>query len=398
MHLSHISQNVRYGFLGNIDVAIIEAQSTDDSGEIVLGTAVGMIPTYTKRADKRIIELNRHIPEEINGMHDIYEPLDPPYRKAIPVYKPNDRIGTTTLKVDPSQIIGVVETSYSDGVKEFTPVDATTMKIGENVTNFIVNEYKNGRIPKEFLPIQSGVGNIANAVLACLGKNPDIPQFDMYTEVVQDSVIDLMKTGKCRFVSTCSLTLSDKCMNEVFDNIDYFRDKILLRPGEISNNPEVIRRLGLITMNTALEVDLFGNVNSTHVVGTKMMNGIGGSGDFTRNSYLSIFTCPSVAKGGKISAIVPFVSHLDHSEHSVDVIITDQGVADLRGKSPIQRANAIIENCVHPEYKQLLKDYLSLCTKAAHTPHSLRAAFGFHNQFNESGDMRETKWEDYIKN
>ena len=235
-------------------------------------------------------------------------------------------------------------------------------------------------------------------MLACLGKNPDIPQFDMYTEVVQDSVIDLMKTGKCRFVSTCSLTLSDKCMNEVFDNIDYFRDKILLRPGEISNNPEVIRRLGLITMNTALEVDLFGNVNSTHVVGTKMMNGIGGSGDFTRNSYLSIFTCPSVAKGGKISAIVPFVSHLDHSEHSVDVIITDQGVADLRGKSPIQRANAIIENCVHPEYKQLLKDYLSLCTKAAHTPHSLRAAFGFHNQFNESGDMRETKWEDYIKN
>ena len=331
-------------------------------------------------------------------MHDINEPLGPPYRKEIPVYKPNDRIGTKTVKVDTSKIIGVVETSYSDGVKEFTPVDATTMKSGENVTNFIVNEYKNGRIPKEFLPIQSGVGNIANAVLACLGKNPDIPQFDMYTEVVQDSVIDLMKTGKCRFVSTCSLTLSDKCMNEVFDNIDYFRDKILLRPGEISNNPEVIRRLGLITMNTALEVDLFGNVNSTHVVGTKMMNGIGGSGDFTRNSYLSIFTCPSVAKGGKISAIVPFVSHLDHSEHSGDVIITDQGVADLRGKSPIQRANAIIENCVHPEYKQLLKDYLSLCTKAAHTPHSLRAAFGFHNQFNESGDMRETKWEDYIKN
>lgn len=94
-------------------------------------------------------------------------------------------------------------------------------------------------------------------------------------------------------------------------------------------------------MNTALEADIFGNVNSTHVTGTKMMNGIGGSGDFTRNAYLSIFTCPSTAKGGKISAIVPMVSHLDHSEHSVQVLITEQGVADLRGKSPIQRAHAI---------------------------------------------------------
>ena len=397
MHLSHISQNVRYGFLGDIDVAIIEAQHIENNGEIVLGTAVGMIPTYARLAKKIIIELNSHIPAGINGLHDVYEPLDPPYRKEIPIYTPSDRIGTTTLTVDPSKIVGVVETSYSDGVNEFSPVDATTMKIGENVTNFLVEEYKAGRIPKEFLPIQSGVGNVANAVLACLGKNPDIPSFEMYTEVVQDSVIDLMKTGKCRFVSTCSLTLSDKCMTEVFDNIEYYKDKIVLRPGEISNNPEVIRRLGLITMNTALEADIFGNVNSTHVVGTKMMNGIGGSGDFTRNSYLSIFTCPSVAKGGKISAIVPFVSHLDHSEHSVDVIITEQGVADLRGKSPIQRANAIIDNCVHPDYKPLLREYLSLCTKAAHTPHSLRAAFGFHNQFNETGDMRETKWEDYVK-
>ena len=71
-----------------------------------------------------------------------------------------------------------------------------------------------------------------------------------------------------------------------------------------------------------------------------MMNGIGGSGDFTRNAYISIFTCPSVAKEGKISAIVPMVSHLDHSEHSVNIIITEQGVADLRGKSPKERAEA----------------------------------------------------------
>ena len=269
------------------------------------------------------------------------------------------------------------------------------MKIEQNVTQFLINEIKSGRVPKEFLPLQSGVGNIANAVMECLGKSEEIPAFEMYTEVLQDSVIALIKSGKCKFVSTCSLTISDDLMKEVFENIDFYKDKIVLRPGEISNNPEVVRRLGLITMNTALEADIFGNINSTHVVGTKMMNGIGGSGDFTRNAYISIFACPSVAKGGKISAIVPFVSHLDHSEHSVSVLITEQGVADLRGKSPMQKAEAIIENCAHPDYKQLLRDYLELSSGAAHTPHSLNAAFGFHTQFNKTGNMKETNWDDY---
>ena len=215
----------------------------------------------------------------------------------------------------------------------------------------------------------------------------------MYTEVIQDAVLDLMEKGKCRFGSTCSLTFSDETMDRFFNNIDFFRDKVLIRPGEISNNPEVIRRLGVISMNTALEADIFGNVNSTHVVGTKMMNGIGGSGDFTRNAYISIFSCPSVTKEGKISNIVPMVSHLDHSEHSVQVLITEQGVADLRGKSPIQRAHAIIENCAHPMYKELLWDYLKL--GKGHTPHRLNAAFAFHNEFLKSGDMALTNWADY---
>ena len=326
-------------------------------------------------------------------MHDIYQPLDPPYRREIPIYKPSDRIGVPVVKVDPKKIIGIVESDKRDGGKPFAPVDEVTMKIGNNVCNFLAQQLKSGLIPPQFLPLQSGVGNIANAVLACLGSNPDIPAFEMYTEVVQDAVIDLMKEGKCKFASSCSLTVSDDKLNEVFQNIGFFHDKIILRPGEITNNPEVVRRLGLITMNTALEADIFGNVNSTHVTGTKMMNGIGGSGDFTRNAYLSIFTCPSTAKGGKISAIVPMVSHLDHSEHSVQVLITEQGVADLRGKSPIQRAHAIIENCAHPMYKELLWDYLKL--GKGHTPHRLNAAFAFHNEFLKSGDMALTNWADY---
>jgi acetyl-CoA hydrolase len=80
-------------------------------------------------------------------------------------------------------------------------------------------------------------------------------------------------------------------------------------------------------------------------MGRQMMNGIGGSGDFTRNAYLSIFTCPSTAKGGKISTIVPLVSHMDHSEHSVQIVATEYGIADLRGRSPYERAVLIVNNC-----------------------------------------------------
>ncbi|MEG0011647.1 MAG: succinate CoA transferase, partial [Muribaculaceae bacterium] len=391
MHLSELAQNMRYGFFGKLNVGILEVSEISDNGEIVLGTGMGMAPTIAVMAEKFIIELNDKSPKGIHGLHDVYVPLDPPYRREIPIYKPSDRIGTTTIKIDPSKIIGIVRTSQTDGVKGFAPIDDTTMQIGANVCAFLTGELKAGRIPKSFLPMQSGVGNIANAVLFGLGENKDIPAFEMYTEVVQDAVVKLMESGKCKFASTCSLTFSDEKMTEFFDNIDFFRDKVVIRPGEISNNPEIVRRLGLITMNTALEADIFGNINSTHVVGTKMMNGIGGSGDFTRNAYLSIFSCPSITKGGLISNIVPMVSHLDHTEHSVNVLITDQGIADMRGKDPVQRAEAIIENCVHPMYKQLLWDYLKI-SKGGQTPHTLKAAFAFHEEFLSSGNMANTDW------
>lgn len=396
LHLSELAQKMRYGFFGNLDVAIIEAAEITDDGEILLGAGMGMAPTIAAMAKTIIVELNEAIPASIRGLHDVYMPLDPPYRREIPIYKPSDRIGSTLLKVDPKKVVGIVKNCAKDGVKGFAAIDDTTMQIGANVCNFILSQLHEGKLPKEFLPMQSGVGNIANAVLQGIGESKEFPAFEMYTEVIQDSVIDLMEKGKCKFGSTCALTLSDAKMDEVFNNMAFFHDKFVIRPGEISNNPEVIRRLGLITMNTALEADIFGNINSTHVVGTKMMNGIGGSGDFTRNAYLSIFSCPSIQKGGQISTIVPMVSHLDHSEHSVDILITDQGVADLRGKDPIQRAETVIENCVNPMYKQLLWDYLHM-GKGGYTPHSLCASFAFHEAFVETGDMRNVDWAKYAK-
>jgi succinate CoA transferase len=396
MHLSHLAQELRYGFLGNIDVAIIEACDVTEQGEIIPTTGVGISPTVVRLAKKVIIELNKKHPKTLRGLHDIYEPLDPPYRREIPIYKVDDRCGQEFIKVDPSKIVGIVETDRADEVKGFSDVDDVTAKIGDNVAKFLASQIKNGNIPKSFLPIQSGVGNIANAVLGSLGSNPEIPPFQMYTEVIQDSVIKLMKEGNVTFASGCSLTISPALLSEIYNDLNFFKPKLILRPQELSNNPEIVRRLGLITINTALEADIFGNVNSTHVLGKQMMNGLGGSGDFTRNSYFSIFTCPSVAKKGMISAIVPMVSHVDHSEHSIKILITEQGIADLRGKSPIKRAQAIIENCVHPDYKQLLWDYIKLGGET-HTPQTLAACFGMHVQFGKTGDMRQTNWSDYLK-
>lgn len=389
-HLSLMPQFMRYGFLPTIDTAIIEVADVTDEGEITLTTGLGNSPTFCLMAERIILELNTYHKPELRKMHDIFIPEDPPYRESIGVLTPESRIGTRTLKVDPEKIVGIVKNHMPDGIGGFKAGTPETDRIGENVVAFLEKEYQEGRLPAEFLPVQSGVGNVANAVLAKLGESELIPPFKMYTEVVQDSVIELMKQGRCLFASGCSLTVSDEVLQEIYENFDFFRDKIILRPQEISNNPAIGRRLGLICMNTAIEADIFGNVNSTHLFGANIMNGLGGSGDFARCAALTIFTCPSVARNGSISAIVPMVSHTDHTEHDVSVIITDQGVADLRGKSPRERAELIIENCAHPDYRPLLRSYLEL-TPGAHTPHCLRKAFCFHTAYQDTGDMRNAE-------
>lgn len=391
MHLSLLPQYVRYGFLGELDWAIVEAADVSVDGKILLTTSVGAAPTFLSQAKNILIEVNERHPKELLGFHDIYEPESPPHRRPIPINNAEDRIGTQRVWVDPKKIKGIVYSNRQDEVKDFSPVTDVTTRIGQNVAEFLANEIKIGRVPKQFLPIQSGVGNVANAVLGAMGDHPDIPRFQMYSEVIQDSVIDLVKADRCSFVSGVSLTVTDPVLQSIYDNLDFFRRRLMLRPQEIANNPEIVRRIGIISINTALEADIFGNINSTHVLGQKMMNGIGGSGDFTRNAYISIFTCPSTAKDGKISTIVPMCSHMDHSEHSVQVLVTEHGIADFRGKDPRERANLVINNCVDPAYRDLMRTYSKL-TENGHTPQSFRSAFAFHEAFLETGDMRNTKY------
>jgi len=388
IHLSHFAQQVRYGFFGKIDIAIIEAIAIDEEGNIIPSTSVGVSPTFIDRAKSIIVEINNGQPLELEGIHDIYQPQDPPNRFPIPLIKPGDRIGTPYIPTDPKKIQAIVITDSKDQASPLAPIDKNSEKIASYIVDFLKNEVKHNRLPQNLLPLQSGVGSVANAVLAGLLNSP-FEDLDFYSEVIQDSVLDLIDSGKIRIASGTSLTFSKEGQQRFLNKLEEYKRKIVLRPQEISNNPEIIRRLGSIAMNTAIEVDIYGNVNSTNIMGSKMMNGIGGSGDFTRNAYISIFVTPSTAKNGDISCVVPMVSHVDHTEHDVQVIVTEQGLADLRGLSPRERAETIINNCTHHEYRSKLKNYYQRALgKGGHTPHLIEEALSWHKKFLETGSMK----------
>ncbi|MDF2548318.1 acetyl-CoA hydrolase/transferase family protein [Anaerosolibacter sp.] len=389
MHLSHLPQYMSYGFFGNIDVAIVEALAITEDGGIIPTTSVGISPTAIQLADKVIIEINTSQPMQLEGMHDIYIPEKPPFRKPIPIEHSGHRVGTPYIPCDPSKIAAIVVTDMPDKVRPLGPIDEDSKAISNHIIEFLENEVKMGRLPKNLLPLQSGVGSVANAVLGGLVTGP-FTDLTCYTEVIQDSMLDLIDAGKVTVASGTAITPSAEGQVKLYQNIDKYSKHILLRPQEISNNPEVARRIGVLSMNTAIEIDMYGHVNSTNIMGSRMMNGLGGSGDYTRNAYISFYTTVSVAKNGDISSIVPMVSHVDHTEHDVMVVVTEQGLADLRGTSPTERARLIIDKCAHPDYKPMLNDYLerAMSGKLKHEPHLIGEALSWHQRFLDTGSMK----------
>lgn len=399
MHLGHMAERLRHGFYGTMDWAVIEVSDyevKDGECRAYLTSAGGIVTTIARLAKRVILEHNRFHNPNSRFLHDTYEPEDNGWnRKPIPVLTPYHRVGKDYVAIDPSKIVGVIESNIPEEARAFKAVDEFTAAMGHHVAEFLVADMKKGHIPPQFLPIQSGVGATGNAVLAALGGNANIPRFNVYSEVVQDAAIHWMLEGKIIDASATAMTVTNECLEQVYDNMDYFSQHLTIRQSEIANSPEVIRRLGVIALNTAIECDIYGNENSSHICGSKLMNGIGGSCDYERNGYISVFTTPSIAKGGKISAIVPMCTHVDSTEHDVDVIVTEQGVADLRGKGPRRRAEEIIENCAHPEYKPLLREYLRIADKG-HEPQSMTAAFAMHDTLMKKGDMRLTDFSEYL--
>lgn len=388
-HLSDTAELIRGEVVEEIDFAILEAISITEDGMVIPSTSVGNSMSFAQHAKSIIIEINTAQPEQLEGLHDLYAPAAHGERQPIPLVSASDRIGTTGIPIDIAKVRGIVFTHQLDSPSTIVEPDEETQMMADHLLAFLRTEVQAGRLTERLAPLQSGIGSVANAVLHGM-INSEFKELEVYSEVLQDAVFDLIDAGKVRFASCASITLSEDKMTQVFNDFGKYRDKIIMRPQEISNHPEIIRRLGLIAINTALELDIYGNVNSTHVSGTKMMNGIGGSGDFARNSRLAIFVTKSTAKGGAISSIVPFVSHVDHTEHDVDIIVTEQGYADLRGLAPRERVGLLIEQCMHPSYrKQMWAYYNEALERGGQTPHVLEKAFSWHANLAENGTMHQ---------
>jgi succinyl-CoA:acetate CoA-transferase len=390
-HLSQVAEDVAYGFYGDIDIAVVEVTAIREDGSLVPSTSIGNNACWLDTAARVILEVNYHQPLGLEGMHDVYTGIGlPPHRTPVLISAPGDRIGDPYLRVDPAKVVAVVETDHPDRNTPFSAPDATTDAIAAHVVDFLLGEVKAGRLPPSLLPLQSGVGNVPNAVLYGL-RDAGLRGLTAYTEVIQDGLLELLRDGVVTVASTTAFSLSPDADAAFRRDLDRYRDRIVLRTQEVSNHPEVIRRLGSLGMNGMLEADIYGNVNSTHVMGSRIVNGIGGSGDFARNCSLSVFMSASTAKGGSISTIVPMVSHVDHTEHDTIIIATEQGVADLRGLSPKQRVDRVIDHCAHPDYREALRDYSARARRdgyGQHTPHLLGEALSWHERWLATGTMR----------
>ncbi len=381
-------QQVRSGSWGTVDVAVIEAIGITEEGNIIPSTSLFDGPTFVQMARKVIVEVNTSYPLGLEGIHDVYLLKNPPNREAIPINHPGDRIGTPYIPVEGDRIAHIIEATVQDSVIPRAPLDETSQRIGKNLVDFFRKEVNSNRLPRNLLPLQIGIGNVSDSVSRELA-NASFEDLTIYTGGIGDGVLDLIDSGKVQVVSTSGLYFSTDGQRRFFGDLDRYKRVIILRPLDVADSPEVILRLGVIAINTAVEIDIYGHINSSHVQGSNVISGVGGSGEFAQNGFLSIFLTPSTTRRGSISAIVPMVSHVDHSEHVVDIIVTEQGIADLRGLEPGERAESIIGNCAHPDYRPLLREYMGKAKEetGGHEPHLVGEAFSFHMRFKETGTM-----------
>jgi succinyl-CoA:acetate CoA-transferase len=380
---------VRYGFFGAMDIAVVEAVAITEEGFIVPSTTISDVPSLIREARQVVIEINLTLPEELEGIHDIHIPENPPNRKVIRILRPASRIGNPYIEIDPSKIIHIIGSDLKSTLPTRPQVDESSRAIAHHLIRFFEEEVQQGRMPPNLFPLQAGLGGVAEAVLRELAKS-DFRDLWIHSALLNDAVLDLIDAGKVVEASGAGLYLSEEGLDRFLKNLGRYKNVLVLRPLDISCSPEVIQRLGVIALNGAIEVDIYGHVNSTHVGGGRILTGVAGSIEFARNSSISIFLTPSVTKGTDVSCVVPMVPHVDHTEHEVTLIVTEQGYADLRGLDPRERARVIIDHCAHPEYRPLLHDYLqrAMSQTGGHEPQLLDDPFPFHRKLKEKGKMK----------
>jgi acetyl-CoA hydrolase len=368
VHLSQFARNLMYGLYGDIDLAVVEASRVRPDGSVILTSSVGISAEALSRAKQIVLEVNTAVPD-YTGFHDIALPATPPrVGWPIPITNVSDRIGTPYVEIDTKKVAAVVESRTPDYPVEYKPVSATDCRIAANVVEFLVNCRNWLGWGKRLPPIQSGVGNVANAIVGELYRSP-FQKIRFFTEVFQDGMMRFVEDdAKFECASATAISLSAPLRREFDRLFARCRDQIVLRPMWLSNSAEIITRLFVIAMNTPIEVDIYGHVNSTHVEGSRVVNGLGGSGDFFRNAYISIVHTPSVRRlkdGRTVSCVLPYVRHIDHTEHDIKCVVTEQGFAvNTEIRSGLARARDIIERCAHPHFRPLLASYLKHATIA----------------------------------
>jgi len=377
-HVWRVSDEVALGQLPTPDVALVEAAAVGESW-LIPALSIGATPAIVEAADRVIVEVNERIPLALRRFHDVYRPAAPPNREPIPLTEPNGRIGSPRIEFDDSKLAAVVRTRREGTPYNFREPTDRDRQIAANLASFLEAEVERNGIFDEELRLQFGVGNIGNALMGAL-SDLDVGDRELvyFGEVVQDGLLDMLDDGVVSVASGTTLALSAEGQDQLFSSVDAYADSVVLRPADVSNHPGIINRMGVVGVNSALEVDMYGHANSTHVQGARMLNGIGGSGDFNRNALISITALPSTAGGGDISRIVPMVTHADHTEHDFSVIVTEHGVADLRGLSPDERAEEVISECADPAFTEQLRSYLeSARASGGHMPHDLDRVFSW---------------------
>ncbi len=376
---------VKRGWFGPVDMTVVEAIGLTRDGNIIPSTAVYDSPEWLDAAAEVIVEINLNRPLSLEGLHDVYQRGADP----IPIVgNPLKRIGVPYFTVDPSKIKGIVLSDLGDRSSGEAKPDRLGDAISQYLLDFFRKEIAAGRLSAPLPPIELGIGDLAGHVMRKIGTS-EFTAFRFQTPVITDPVLEIVDAGKVEWVSGTALRLSSGAWEKFRADIDHYKSCMVLRPVTICNSPEMIQRLGVIAINGCLEMDIQGQVNSSHVLGSRILTGIAGSYDYSRNGLYSIFVGPSTAKGGKISAIVPMVSHVDHTEHDVDILVTEQGLADLRGLDPREKAETIIRECAHPDFREMLSDYLARARKEpGHIPVIMEEAGSFHAKLRQTGSMK----------
>ncbi|ERF72283.1 hypothetical protein EPUS_02170 [Endocarpon pusillum Z07020] len=334
-----------------------------------------------------IIELNTATPS-FEGLHDITMTDLPPRRKPHLIMAPEDRISTPHILVDPDKVVAIIESDHPAQTQPNAPENDASKAIVANLTDFLEHEVNHGRLPKSLLPIQSGIDNIANAV------------------VLQDSFLDLFDSGNLDFATATTIRFSPDGFKRFYDGWERYFDKLLLRSQQVSNSPEIICRLGVIGMNTPVEVDIYAHANSTCVMGLRMLNRLWGSADFLRSARYSIMHTPSIRPTKKdptgVSCIVPMCTHIDQTEHDLDVVVTEQVHSPTAPSATIiartrdhqeDSTSGLQTNLATLTEPNLV--FYRHCLKRAwgHEPHRLWQTLKMHKKLDEKGTMKITSWD-----